>query len=139
MSPPAFAKLTDTWDLLAYWAGSLIFMLAAILIPRLLADLRPADFGLIGVTVVAALVARAVILFGLLPLLTLARLSPRVEMPYRLAILWGGLRGAVTLALALAVTESPGVPPEVKRQVGIIATGLHPVHAAGAGHDAAAA
>ncbi len=124
MSPPAFSKLRDTWDLLAYWSGSLIFMLAAILIPRLLADLQPTDFGLIGVTVVAALVARAVILFGLLPLLSLAHLSPRVEMPYRLAILWGGLRGAVTLALALAVTESPGIPPEVKRQVGIVATGF---------------
>jgi CPA1 family monovalent cation:H+ antiporter len=124
MSPPAFRKLTDTWDLLAYWAGSLIFMLAAILIPRLVADLRPTDFGLVGVVVIAALVARAIVLFGLLPLLTIARLSPRVEMPYRLAILWGGLRGAVTLALALAVTESQGVPPEIKRQVGIIATGF---------------
>jgi monovalent cation:H+ antiporter, CPA1 family len=124
MSPPAFAKLTDTWDLLAYWSGSLIFMLAAILIPRLLANLQPSDFGLIGVTVIAALSARGLILLGLLPLLSFARLSPRVEMPYRLAILWGGLRGAVTLALALAVTESQGVPPEVKRQVGIIATGF---------------
>ena len=28
MSPPAFAKLRETWDLLAYWSGSLIFMLA---------------------------------------------------------------------------------------------------------------
>ncbi|MCA3509386.1 MAG: cation:proton antiporter [Rhodobacter sp.] len=124
MSPPAFAKLTDTWDLLAYWSGSLIFMLAAILIPRLLAELQGSDFGLILVTVLAALAARAVVLFGLLPLLTLARVSPRVERPYRLAILWGGLRGAVTLALALAVTESAGIPPEVKRQVGILATGF---------------
>ncbi len=124
MTPPAFAKLSDTWDLLAYWSGSLIFMLAAILIPRLLATLGARDFLLIAVVVVAALVARAVVLFGILPLLTVVRLSPRVDMPYRLAILWGGLRGAVTLALALAVTESPGIPPEVKRQVGIVATGF---------------
>ncbi|MCF1710148.1 cation:proton antiporter [Tabrizicola sp. J26] len=124
MSPPAFTKLSDTWDLLAYWAGSLIFMLAAILIPRLLSGLGAHDVLLIGVTVVAALFARALILFGLLPLLTLLRMSPRVERPYRLAILWGGLRGAVTLALALAVTESAGIPPGVKREVGIIATGF---------------
>ncbi len=124
MSPPAFTKLSDTWDLLAYWAGSLIFMLAAILIPRLLSGLGLHDLLLIGVTVVAALFARALVLFGLLPLLTVLRLSPKVERPYRLAILWGGLRGAVTLALALAVTESAGVPPGVKREVGIIATGF---------------
>jgi CPA1 family monovalent cation:H+ antiporter len=124
MAPPAFAKLRDTWDLLAHWAGSLIFVLAAILIPRLLADLRGFDMVLIGVTVVAAFAARAVVLYGLLPLLTLARLSPRVEGPYRVAILWGGLRGAVTLALALAVTENFRLDPALKREVGIVATGF---------------
>jgi monovalent cation:H+ antiporter, CPA1 family len=79
---------------------------------------------LIGVVVVAALAARAVILFGLLPLLARLRASPPVETPFRVAILWGGLRGAVTLALALAVTESLRVPIEVKRLVGILATGF---------------
>ena len=124
MSPPAAERMRDAWDLLAYWAGSLIFVMAALLIPRLMRDMQLADLGLVLVTAVAAFVARALILFGLLPLLTKLRLSPRVERPYRIAILWGGLRGAVTLALALAVTESFGVPTEVKRQVGIVATGF---------------
>ena len=124
LSPPAWAKMKDTWDLLAYWAGSLIFVLAALLIPRLLEAVRLYDLVLIGVVVVAALVARAAILFVLMPGLTALRLSPQVDPPYRLAILWGGLRGAVTLALALAVTESFAVPAEVRRQVGILATGF---------------
>jgi monovalent cation:H+ antiporter, CPA1 family len=124
LSPPAVKKLRETWDLLGYWAGGLIFVLAALLIPRLLADLRPFDLVLIGITIVAALAARAVILFALFPVLTWARLSPRVEPRYKTAILWGGLRGAVTLALALAVTESFRIPPDIKRQVGIIATGF---------------
>ena len=124
MSPAALIQLRDAWNLMAYWAGGLIFVLAAILVPRILEDLRPTDFGLILVTVIAAFVARAIILYGLLPLLTAARMSPRVDPPYRLAILWGGLRGAVTLALALAVTENPAIFVETKRQVGIIATGF---------------
>lgn len=124
LSPPSLKKLRDTWDLLGYWASGMIFVLAALLIPRLLANLRPYDLVLIAVTVGAALLARALILFGVFPLLTRMRLSPRVETPYKLAILWGGLRGAVTLALALAVTESFRIPPDIKRQVGIIATGL---------------
>ena len=124
LAPPALAKLRDTWDLLAYWAGGLIFVMAALLVPRLLAQAQWSDLGLVLLTVLAALVARAMILFGLLPLLSALRLSPRVETPYRLAILWGGLRGAVTLALALAVTESFRIPPEIKREVGIIATGF---------------
>ncbi|MDO9638739.1 MAG: cation:proton antiporter [Pseudotabrizicola sp.] len=124
ISPPALAQLRDAWALIAYWAGGLIFVLAALLVPRVLADLRPTDIGLILVTVIAAFVARAIVLYGILPLLTAARLSPQVDSPYRIAILWGGLRGAVTLALALAVTENPGIFVETKRQVGIIATGF---------------
>lgn len=124
LPPQAWANLREVWDLLAHWAGALIFILAALLIPRLLEDVRLSDFILIGVVILAAIAARAVILFGLLPLLTLLRLSPAVERPYRVAILWGGLRGAVTLALALAVTESFRVPIEVKRLVGILATGF---------------
>lgn len=123
--PPAiWANLREVWDLLAHWAGALIFILAALLIPRLLEEVRAGDFVLIAVVIAAAVAARAVILFGLMPILSILKLSPVVERPYRVAILWGGLRGAVTLALALAVTESFRVPPEVKRLVGILATGF---------------
>lgn len=124
LSPQTWANLGEVWGLLAHWAGALIFILAALLIPRLLEEVRAADFLLVGVVICAAVLARAVILFGLLPSLTSLRLSPVVERPYRAAILWGGLRGAVTLALALAVTESLRVPIEVKRVVGILATGF---------------
>jgi monovalent cation:H+ antiporter, CPA1 family len=124
LSPQTWVNLSEVWELLAHWAGALIFILAALLIPRLLEEVRVEDFALIGVVILAAISARAVVLFGLLPLLTVLRVSPAVERPYRVAILWGGLRGAVTLALALAVTESFRVPVEVKRVVGILATGF---------------
>jgi len=124
LPPQAWANLREIWDVLAHWAGALIFVLAALLIPRLLEEVRVEDFVLVGVVILAAIVARAVILFGLLPLLTALKLSPAVERPYRIAILWGGLRGAVTLALALAVTESFRVPDDIQRVVGILATGF---------------
>jgi Na+:H+ antiporter len=124
LPPSTWQNLREVWDLLAHWAGALIFILAALLIPRMLESIQFRDLGLILVVTVAAILARAIILYGVLPLLTLMRLSPVVERPYRVAIMWGGLRGAVTLALALAVTESYLVPPEVKRQVAILATGF---------------
>ena len=123
LRPEAWGNMREVWDLLAHWAGALIFILAALLIPRLLEEVRVSDVALIGVVIAGATLARIAVLFGLMPLLTAVRASPPVEGRFRVAILWGGLRGAVTLALALAVTESLRVPLEVKRLVGILATG----------------
>jgi len=124
LSPLNWSNLREVWDVLAHWAGALIFLLAALLVPRLLGDIQLRDLALIGVVVIAATVARMFMLYGVLPLLTALRLSPRVDRPYRVAILWGGLRGAVTLALALAVTENARVPVDIQREVGILATGF---------------
>ncbi|MCB5175901.1 cation:proton antiporter [Microvirga lenta] len=123
-SPDGWSYLTGIWEQVAFWASSLVFVLAAILVPRLLADPTWLDLALILVVAAAALLARVVVLFGILPLLTAIRLSPPVSPPYRLVILWGGLRGAVTLALALAVTENYALTGEVKRFVAILATGF---------------
>ncbi|MEQ8256462.1 MULTISPECIES: cation:proton antiporter [Roseovarius] len=124
LPPQSWANLRELWGVLAHWAGALIFILAALLIPRLLEEVRIEDFLLVGVVTIAAIIARAAILFGLMPVLRKLKLSPDVERPYRVAILWGGLRGAVTLALALAVTESARVPADIQRVVGILATGF---------------
>ncbi|TQS72578.1 cyclic nucleotide-binding domain-containing protein [Rhodobacteraceae bacterium] len=124
IDPKQWQNLREVWDILAHWAGALIFILAAILIPKLLATASWIDLAFVGVVAAAAIVARAAVLFIILPVLTLLRLSPRIERPYRAAILWGGLRGAVTLALALAVTENTLIPEDTKRAVGILATGF---------------
>lgn len=124
LAPTTWTNLREVWELLAHWAGALIFVLASLLIPRLLQSAGLYDVFLVGVVILAAMLARVVMLWGMLPLLARLRLSPRVEQPYRVTILWGGLRGAVTLALALAVTENYRVPLDVQREVGILATGF---------------
>lgn len=124
LTPAVWTQLRDTWDLLAHWSGAFIFVLAAILIPRLLSSLGLYEIGLLAIVILAATASRVAVLWGLMPALTLLRLSPAVEPGYRVAILWGGLRGAVTLALALAVTENALVPPEIRRLVGVLATGF---------------
>jgi len=124
VSPDDWRFLHELWEQLAFWGSSLIFLFASLLVPRLLFDAGSHDVMLLGVLVVAALTARAVVVFGLLPLMTLLRLSPAVDNRFKAVILWGGLRGALTLVLALSVTENPAVAPEVQRFVAILATGF---------------
>lgn len=124
MQPQSWRFLSEMWEQLAFWAGSLVFVLASMLVPRLLLGMTVHDVMLIGLAVMAALVARAAVLFGLLPALAWSRLSRPVPTPYKITMLWGGLRGAITLALALAITENPGISTETAHLVATCATGF---------------
>ena len=104
MSPTTFEYLSSAWEQFGFWANSLIFLFAAMLIPKLMAAADWQELVLVAVVFVVTLVARAIVVFGLLPLLGLTKLGTKVSNPYKVVMLWGGLRGAVSLALALAVT-----------------------------------
>jgi monovalent cation:H+ antiporter, CPA1 family len=124
ITPYNWSFITDLWAQIAFWAHSLVFMLASILVPKLLLDMQFHDVMLIAALIVAAFAARLLVLFLLLPLLSLAKLTQPISTAYKLAIAWGGLRGALTLVLALAVTENSALKPEVQRFVAVLATGM---------------
>jgi CPA1 family monovalent cation:H+ antiporter len=124
IAPYNWSFLTDLWSQIAFWAHSLVFVLASILVPKLLLDMQFHDIVLVAVLIAATLAARLLVLFLLLPLLSLARLTQPISTAYKLTIAWGGLRGALTLVLALAVTENPALSPEIQRFVAVLATGL---------------
>jgi CPA1 family monovalent cation:H+ antiporter len=124
IAPYNWSFLTDLWDQIAFWARSLVFILASILVPRLLGDVGLHDLMLVAVLVAAAFAARILVMFVLVPPLEFFKLTQPISSAYKLAITWGGLRGALTLVLALAATENAALGPEVKRFVAILATGL---------------
>jgi monovalent cation:H+ antiporter, CPA1 family len=124
IAPYNWSFITDLWAQIAFWAHSLVFVLASLLVPRLLLDVQFHDLMLIAVMIAAAFGARLLLLFLLLPLLSLAKLTQPISTAYKLAIAWGGLRGALTLVLALAVTENSTLNPEVQRFVAVLATGM---------------
>ena len=124
ISPATWGAMEHVWQQLGFWANSLIFLLTAILVPRLMADAGWAEVGLVLVVVAAATAARAVVLFGLLPVLSWAGLAQKVSNSYKTVMLWGGLRGAVSLTLALAVTENFRVPDPVQSFVAVMVTGF---------------
>jgi monovalent cation:H+ antiporter, CPA1 family len=124
IAPEDWSFLVELWEQIAFWARSLIFILAAILVPRLLTEIGWHDLLLLAVLIAAAFGARLFALFVLVPPLEHFRLTERIDRSYKLAIIWGGLRGALTLVLALAVTENPAIPHDIQRFVAVLATGF---------------
>ena len=119
--PPALGRqVLLLWGQLANWAGALIVVGATLLVP---VTLRPQVFDVVGLVVVvlACLAARAVVLYGLIPGLAAAGIASPVSPRFRLAMLWGGLRGAVTVALALTVAADPALPAYLRERVGVLA------------------
>ncbi len=124
ISPDTWGALEHVWRQLGFWASSLIFLLTAILVPRFLQQFGWGDALALGVLILAALGARALVLFGLLPMLSFAGLAERVSHAYKTVMLWGALRGALSLALALSVTENWRVPDRIQDFVAVMATGF---------------
>ncbi len=124
MAADSWPKVTIVWEQLGFWANSLIFLLASMLVPRVLVGLQWQDVVAIFVVYAAAFAARGAMLFGLLPLFSRMRLSPAITGSQKGLILWGGIRGAATLALALAVTENNLIPADDRQLVGAVASGF---------------
>jgi len=122
LTPAAWEVLKKTWEQLDFWANSLIFVLASMMAVRVLPDATWNDVGLILVLIVAALVARALVIYLLLPALTRIGLTQTVDGPFKAVILWGGLRGVVCLVLALSLAGNEAVSLEVRHFVAVLAT-----------------
>jgi CPA1 family monovalent cation:H+ antiporter len=118
LTPGTWNTLLITWRQLEFWATSLIFLLAAMYAPAIFGGGLTWRDGL-GVVAVffAALAARALVLWGILPALSWFGLSQPISHAYKAVLCWGSLRGAVTIALALlgavAISQAaPGADPE---------------------------
>ncbi|AGF46596.1 CPA1 family monovalent cation:H+ antiporter [Candidatus Kinetoplastibacterium desouzaii TCC079E] len=124
MSSNTSKYLSKFWGQIGFWANSLIFLFSAMLIPRFMGTLNLQMLVLILIVFVVTLLSRAIVVFGLLPILGFTRFGTTVSLPYKAVMLWGGLRGAVSLALALAVTEHTMVPEELRHFIALVTTGF---------------
>ena len=123
MTPTTSYALAQSWRQLGFWATSLVFLFAAMMIPRMLANATWHDLLIVFMAMLAALLARGVTVYGLLPIVTHA-VGTHVDQRYKAVICWGGLRGALSLALALAVTEHEMLSDEISNFVAIGVTGF---------------
>ena len=103
MSPTTRIVLFNFWEYVAFLANSFVFLLIGLQInlATLAAAWQP-----VGVAILAVLLARAVAIYGLG---WLTRNFPEpVPLPWQHVLNWGGLRGAIALALALSLPSALG-------------------------------
>jgi CPA1 family monovalent cation:H+ antiporter len=101
-------QLLGFWHLLAFVLNAVLFVLVGSRLPTTeLIRMLPLAAGLY----VAMVVVRAVPVYGLLALIDPR--AARITWSWRALTFWGGLRGALSVALALVVAETPGIDPRV--------------------------
>ena len=108
-------QLIGFWNLLAFVLNAILFLMVGIALPttRLFSVA-----GLAFAAYVIMFAARAVPVYTLLGIADLRGSS--IPWRWRHMVFWGGMRGALSVALALSVATYPGVSP----QVSVVAYGM---------------
>ncbi|HRP95949.1 MAG TPA: sodium:proton antiporter [Rhodocyclaceae bacterium] len=121
-SPEVMHYLHHFWEMLAYIFNTMIFLLVGIIIARAVV-LPPLELWLsllllyLGVNLI-----RATTIALLSPLL--ARIGIGLTRDKAIVLAWGGLRGAVALALALTVAQQSLIAQALREQVLFLTAGL---------------
>jgi len=94
------------WELNAYIANAVLFILVGVTITI---SMFTGQWLAMLIGVLAATFARAMVVYGCVPLFTSLPMIEKVDLATKNVMMWGGLRGAVSLALALSIpTEITG-------------------------------
>jgi CPA1 family monovalent cation:H+ antiporter len=87
------------WDIIGHIANAIVFIIMGVTITLSMFEQR---WLAMLIAIAAVLTARAISTYGSLSLLGLFQKNP-LDLPCQTVIVWGGLRGAVALALALSL------------------------------------
>ena len=101
MNPRTRLLVSQFWEFLAFFVNSIVFLLIGDQIN--FASLK-SNFGLIIIAIAAVLATRAIAIFGLGNMSNLVS-KTKTNLKEQTVLWWGGLRGSVSIALALSVPE----------------------------------
>jgi CPA1 family monovalent cation:H+ antiporter len=111
------AYLKNFWQFISFIANSYIFILLGFTEKFYLFGTQLTDFSVLKCIIwgiIAIQLSRVVVVFGICPLIGLRDKSKKIEMKYQVLMFWGGLRGAVPLALVFSL------PPNLPHRLLII-------------------
>jgi CPA1 family monovalent cation:H+ antiporter len=99
MAPTTRILVYNFWEYAAFLANSFVFLLIGLQIDL---NILLTDWQAVLWAILAVLVARAAAIYGL------SWIGPGIPRRYKHVLYWGGLRGAISLALALSLPASLG-------------------------------
>ncbi len=102
VSPAIRTYVDHFWEYMAFVATALIFLMVGMKV-ELDALLNTSDI-LVWV-LLAMLVSRALVVYGLIPLVNRLPQSISADRRYQTVMYWGGLRGAIALAIVLSLPD----------------------------------
>ncbi len=122
ISPEVRHFLHRFWSMVTHIANTLIFFLVGLVIAAQQHKAALVDYQIIALIFVGVVVIRFAIIFAFRPVVGLvaAPLGTREAS----VMAWGGLRGAVSLALALMVSQHPALPEPLRRQMLLVTAGV---------------
>ncbi len=100
VSPAVRTYLESFWEYMSFVANALIFLMVGLTVH--LAEVW-ANLDLLLWVIVAMLVSRGVMIYGLSPLVGRMRKGEPISLAYQTVMFWGGLRGAIALAIVLSL------------------------------------
>ncbi len=102
-SPTTRITLEHFWQLLSFLVNSMVFLFIglSVSLSELFNELPAVLLAIAGV-----LVVRAVVVYLFVPVSSRIQPSRRISKDYQHVMYWGGLRGAISLALALTMTPA---------------------------------
>jgi len=102
ISPSISEFMEHFWEYLAFIANALIFLMVGLQIDLMVLW---ESIDLIAIVAVAMLISRAIVIFGVVPLIGRVPGSEAIGMPFQAVMYWGGLRGAIALAIVLSLPD----------------------------------
>ena len=108
LSPDTRNYLNNFWGYISFLANSLIFLLVGLTASGFILKLpltQPNFWLVIFCSIIVTYLARGLMIFSIIPLINPFLKAGSINWQYQLVSFWGGLKGAVALALALSLAN----------------------------------